>query len=449
MSLSDKFDFDAAVLSQMENIRQVARRCLHNQNEIDDLVQETVLKAYAGRDSLRDEKKFNRWIAGIAYKTALDWNRNALYQNEREAPMDELIELPDFRTLRFTSLHDALEEAEEREQLHTAMGRLNSEDREMLRARYFDEASYGELQQKYGLSYSAVGFRLHRAKARLKKILTSTAAMLIVLFAGMKRAAWGGTLLMAKTTKIAAAASAAAAAGILIGGYIWLNNAGAESESAVRAWTVEEQSPRVRPLSAVKSTGAKSAPDSLTVQPETVQIDNEAPAAPISNADHETTAMASVEAETQEDAEEAEKQAAIDSFNTFQDAMTAFDFEAALSMARGEAHETLSLFAQLLDQADNFTVIPPEKPPVNQFIYADGELRVVSDGGLGLPTILRKTDGQWYVESMPAGISTSKTIKDEYGNVLDHFDTGTLPLSAESLDLIEEIAVENADPVSK
>ncbi len=423
MSASDNFDFDAAVLSQMENIRRVARRCLRNPDEIDDLVQETVLKAYAGRDRLRNEAKFNRWIAGIARNTALDWNRRALYRNEREAPMDQLIELPDFRALRFKALHDALEEKEEREQLHRAMGRLNSDDREMLRARYFDEASYGELQQKYGLSYSAVGFRLHRAKARLRKL----------------RAAWGGMLLMAKTTKIVVGA-AVAAAGILIGGYLWLNNAGAELESAVSALTLKEQSPRMTPLSAVKSTGGESAPDSPTIQSEAFQIDSEASAAElVSNADHEMTAAAPVEAEIEEDAaEEADKQAAIAAFKAFQDAMRALDLEKAQSMARGEAYDSLGLFAQLLDQADNLEVHPPENPPVDEFVYADGELRVSVDGDL--PTVLRKTGGEWYVESMPAAISSSKTVKDEHGNVLEHIETGNLPLTPESLELISEIA---------
>ena len=35
---------------------------------------------------------------------------------------------------------------------------------------------------------------------------------------------------------------------------------------------------------------------------------------------------------------EADKQAAIDTFNSFSEAMSAFDFEKAQSMARGQAH---------------------------------------------------------------------------------------------------------------
>ena len=247
---------------------------------------------------------------------------------------------------------------------------------------------------------------------------------------------------MAKTTKIIVAA-AAAATGILIGGYIWLNSADGERGAQIDSGlTLEEQSPRLTPLSAVKSTGG-SASDGDAVQQEAVQTDgNQTAAAQVSNADHETAAAAvSVEAETEEDAAEAaDKQAAIDTFNAFNEAMKTFDIAKAQSMARGQAHTLLGLIGQAMVESDNITVKSSEKPPVNEFVYADGELRVIADGGM--PTVLRKTDGEWHVESIPAFVSSSKTVKDEQGNVLDHVDTGSLPMTPENLALIAEIAAD-------
>ena len=260
MKSTDPFNFDEAAVSQMENIRRIGLRRLRNRGEIDDFVQETLTRAYAKRDQLRDEAKFDRWIAVIARNLAAEWNRSAFYRNEREEPMDEIPEPPDFRTP-----HDALEEKEEREQLHRAMGRLNDDDREMLRDRYFDEASYEELQQKYGLSYSAVGFRLHRAKARLRKLLTSTAAAFIAAFAGFKRAAFaiGGIIIMTKSTKIVLGVTAALIAALL-GGYLWLEHS-RPSDNPQSALTLEEQSPRISQpaLSKTDQSGASSSkPDS-------------------------------------------------------------------------------------------------------------------------------------------------------------------------------------------
>ena len=100
--------------------------------------------------------------------------------------------------------------------------------------------------------------------------------------------------------------------------------------------------------------------------------------------------------------QEANKQAAIDTFNAFSDAMLDLDIPKAQSMARGKAHAALGIFAQFVDMTNpDITVESPEKPPVNEFIYADGELRVASDGG-EISVILRKTDGEWYVESIPS-----------------------------------------------
>ena len=246
---------------------------------------------------------------------------------------------------------------------------------------------------------------------------------------------------MAKTTKIIVAA-AAAATGILIGGYIWLNSADGERGAPIDSGlTLEEQSPRLTPLSAVKSTGG-SASDGAAVQQEAVQTDgNQTAAAQVSNADHETAAAVSVEAETEEDAAEAaDKQAAIDTFNAFNEAMKTFDIAKAQSMARGQAHTLLGLIGQAMVESDNITVKSSEKPPVNEFVYADGELRVTANGGM--PTVLRKTDGEWYVEEIPAMVSGSKTITDEQGNVLDHIETGALPLNPESLEMISEITEE-------
>ena len=264
MKSTDPFNFDEAAVSQMENIRRIGLRRLRNRGEIDDFVQETLTRAYAKRDQLRDEAKFDRWIAVIARNLAAEWNRSAFYRNEREDAADEIPEPPDFRTP-----HDILEEKEEREQLHRAMGRLNDDDREMLRDRYFDEASYQELQEKYGLSYSAVGFRLHRAKARLRKLLTSTAAAFIAAFAGFKRAAFaiGGIVIMTKSTKIVLGVTAALIAALL-GGYLWLEHS-QPSDDSQSALTPEEQSPRISQpaLSQTERSGASSSKSDSNAEP--------------------------------------------------------------------------------------------------------------------------------------------------------------------------------------
>ncbi len=206
MGASDLFNFDKAALSQMENIRRIGQRKLRNRADLDDFVQETLLRAYSKRRQLRDTEKFDRWIAAIARNLAREWNRK-----KREEPMEKPPELIDWRTP-----HDAVEEAERNRRLRRAMESLSPADRELLRARYMDEASYAELQAQHGLSYSAVALRIHRAKKRLRKILKSIGGALILVFGGFKRAAWGGVLLMSVTTKVVVGTAAALAVVVVL-----------------------------------------------------------------------------------------------------------------------------------------------------------------------------------------------------------------------------------------
>ena len=234
-------DFDATVLEQMAHIRSVGRKRLRNQNELDDFVQETVARVYANRAQLRDPAKLKQWIAGIARNTANEMNRAGF--RRREEPLPEENELPDMR-----DPHEELERAERNEQIRDALNRLNPIDRDLLQGRYMEEESYADLQERHGLSYSAVGFRLHRAKRRLRKLLTGMKVALALALANMKKTAFGGMLIMTKTTKIVLVAASALILALL-GGYLWIEYGGSSDDSEP-GLTVEEQSPRIEQQSA-------------------------------------------------------------------------------------------------------------------------------------------------------------------------------------------------------
>ena len=119
-----------------------------------------------------------------------------------------------------------------------------------------------------------------------------------------------------------------------------------------------------------------------------------------------------------------DKQAAVNTFNAFSDAMLEMDIPKAQGMARGEAHAALGMLAQVLESDDPILTIEWSKNPPNyEFVHADGELRVTdrnmrdvgstgSNGGF--PTILRKTDGKWYVEEIAVLIYAKDRIRMWY-----------------------------------
>ena len=202
--------FDAAVLRQIGHIRAIGRRLLRDRSELDDFVQETVLRVYSNRAQLRDPAKLKQWIAGVARNTALEWNRK-----KREIPIADVDAIPADEQ----SPHDDLERAERNERVRQALGMLKPVDRELLLARYMEEATYEELQKRHGLSYSAVGFRLFKARQRLKKLLTAMKIALALALSSMKQNAHGGVLIMTKSTKIALVAAAAALIALVSG--VW------------------------------------------------------------------------------------------------------------------------------------------------------------------------------------------------------------------------------------
>ena len=429
---STRFDFDEAALRQTENLQRIGRRRLYNQNDLDDFVQETLLRAYEKREQLRDPKKFDRWIAAIARNLAREWNRK-----KRELYTDALPELPDNKTP-----HDILMRNERRERLASAMGRSRPDDRDILRARYMEDASYEELQNRYNLSYSAVGFRLHRAKARLRKILGTTIAALIAAFGPFKRAAWGGVLFMSNTAKIAVGA-AALACGLLIGGYLWMN--AAEKPPAQPGLTLEQQSPRVARPDTQSAAHTQSAGGSAETPSEPGTADRASEAAVTSAAESDApTAAAPIETDEEaEDAVSADEKAARDAYKAFQNAMGELDFRTARGMAKGQAYAILDTLVQAMDKGLEMKVqkaqseSATQSAPQDAFEYSDGELRVSSSLTQGSPTILRKHDGEWYVESIPFFASSSRTVRDEQGNVIEHQETPLAPITPDMLQQID------------
>ena len=96
---------------------------------------------------------------------------------------------------------------------------------------------------------------------------------------------------MTKTTKIAVGA-AAVAAGVLIGGYIWINSAGEETDAPNDSpLTIEEQSPRIAPLSDMKSTDSQSTTGRANRPSEAVEVRGDS-TAPAQTSDVESQAAA-------------------------------------------------------------------------------------------------------------------------------------------------------------
>jgi RNA polymerase sigma factor (sigma-70 family) len=173
-------EFEAKVLGQIDAIRRIGRKRLGRLSDLDDFTHEVVVRLYAARDQRRNEELFPRWASVTARNLAAQWN------TKRINPADSALvavpgpPLPDDSTLQ----------AERWRALVVALTSLEPLDRELLVSYYVDDLGYSELQTRHGLSYSAIGVRLHRVKRKLRRRLGTLLGGAVALFYSDYSAPW-------------------------------------------------------------------------------------------------------------------------------------------------------------------------------------------------------------------------------------------------------------------
>lgn len=126
----------------------------------EDIVQETLLRAWRARNELRDERALKAWLCTIARR-----EHARLYERKRlpTVDVDALIE-------REESLLAVVDDVE-LEDLRRAIFRLDDDYREPLVLQVLLGYSTEEIARHMGLSTAAVLTRLFRARNRLRKIV--------------------------------------------------------------------------------------------------------------------------------------------------------------------------------------------------------------------------------------------------------------------------------------
>ena len=148
---------------------------LRNEAEAEDATQETMLNAYRHLGSFRAESKFSTWLVTIAVNEA----RQRL-RKERRAPVNSIEESVEDREGDYTPALltdwrevplEALERAEVREKIKTAVEELPGIYREVFTLRDLEEMDVHDTAQVLGITPALVKVRLHRARILLQKAL--------------------------------------------------------------------------------------------------------------------------------------------------------------------------------------------------------------------------------------------------------------------------------------
>ena len=149
-----------------QRIFRYIRSMVHDTAEAEDLTQDTFLRAFRRRDSLRDEGAQTAWLYRIATHVCLD----RLRQYARRAPKETETDLDEMDVAEpdTPSLQQEIERDEMSECIQSYLNNLSDSYRAAILLHDMHELTAPEIAQLLGLSLDTVKIRLHRARNKLR-----------------------------------------------------------------------------------------------------------------------------------------------------------------------------------------------------------------------------------------------------------------------------------------
>lgn len=154
MSAIDNETFAGLVREYTPNLYRLTLGILHNREDAEDAVSESILKAYEKIHTLKNPNSFRAWIMQIAANEA----KRIYVKNKRSALMENVEEyMPEFR--------------DEYHELWDVVMRLDVSYREVTILYFYEQLSIKEISKILHIPEGTVKSRLHRGKQQLKRYL--------------------------------------------------------------------------------------------------------------------------------------------------------------------------------------------------------------------------------------------------------------------------------------
>ena len=167
----DRDAFEMIIRTQSRALFAIAFGILQNREEAEDVVQDTLVKAWKTRWRVRAPEKFPAWLGMIARHRARDVarrHRSVPFPNETAEPIED----------QFETAASGARERDVNEQVQAALSTLPELHRAALTLRYFEEMDYAAIERILGLSNGALRGILGRAMGTMRKRLGPALATL-------------------------------------------------------------------------------------------------------------------------------------------------------------------------------------------------------------------------------------------------------------------------------
>ncbi|MCL6452284.1 MAG: RNA polymerase sigma factor [Alicyclobacillus sp.] len=152
-------------------VRNLVYHITHNPNDVDDLTQEILVKAYQSRNAFRGGN-FRAYLCRIA--------RNHCYDALRKRRLRSEVTLEDAAVEQWAVSAETPETValadESTREVYALLTELGETDREILVMRHLNDMSYQEIAEVMGMQAGAVRTRVSRARQKVQELLERRAA---------------------------------------------------------------------------------------------------------------------------------------------------------------------------------------------------------------------------------------------------------------------------------
>ncbi len=161
----DREAFALIVKLYFKRVFRVAYRYLHNIHDAEDITQMSFLNAYNNISNFDIKKPFFPWIYQITKNLSINFIQKQKQSTKKSISIDSYeSNTPELELLK----------NEETTEIKRALLRLNSEAREILILKHWDNCSYREISEILSIPIGTVMSRLYYARQKLKEEILKT-----------------------------------------------------------------------------------------------------------------------------------------------------------------------------------------------------------------------------------------------------------------------------------
>jgi RNA polymerase sigma-70 factor (ECF subfamily) len=163
--------YDEIVRRYQEKIWSFLYKFCSHQSELEDLVQDTFIKAYHNLQKWKPSGTFKSWLMRLAVNTGYDYYRKRRNEPMTVAQKSANDSAEDPVELLSNQVEKQKEEHPASEQIELILLSLDPDDRLVVTLQYYEKHSLQEIAEKLDWSLSKTKVRSHRARKKLETAL--------------------------------------------------------------------------------------------------------------------------------------------------------------------------------------------------------------------------------------------------------------------------------------